>query len=186
MAEWKKVFNPIISAIADPLLRKAAQRFAESVSEDSWLRTDIAERILAAIKGLAESYKGSGVSGIFIEKATDFLDFSSSSLFKKTGDDFSSVAKQWIDNFWVEAQRSLSTSSVEKLDEVKDRILKDFQIRQEIFRVICEAQQQLRPQKSKPNPIDWVALDNRVAQLLEENRPSWIKRRPKPNKGGLQ
>jgi len=182
--DWKKTLNPIISAIADPLLRKAAERFAASIPEGSWLRSEAVERILAGLKGLAESYKSTGIGGLFVEKATDFFDFASGSLFdKKTGGDFSSTAQRWMAKFFEEAQKALASTPTEKLDEAKERILKDFQIRQEIFQVVCDAEKEFRPQKSISQPINWADLDKKAAEWLQANRPSWIRRRPK---GGVQ
>jgi hypothetical protein len=178
--DWKKTLNPIISAIADPLLRKAAERFAASIPEESWLRSEVAERVLAGLKGLAESYKGAGISGLFVEKATDFFDFASGSLFdKKTGGDFSSTAQRWMNKFFEESQKTLSQTPAEKLDEVRDRLFKEFQIRKEIFNLICESEKEFRPRKPAPQPIDWAALDQKAAEWLKANRPSWIRRRPK-------
>jgi len=182
---WQKILNPLISSIADPLLRKTAERFAASIPEGSWLRSEVAERILAGLKGLAESYKSTGVSGLFVEKATDFFDFASGSLFdKKTGGDFSSTAQRWMGKFFEEAQKTLSQTPAEKLDEVRDRLKKEFDIRKEIFNLVCEAEKEFRPKKPAPQPIDWAALDQKAAEWLQVNRPSWIRRRPK--KGGIQ
>jgi hypothetical protein len=182
--DWKKTLNPIISAIADPLLRKAAERFAASIPQGSWLRSEVAERILAGLKGLAESYAGSGIGGFFIEKATDFFDFSAQNLFsKKAPETFSSTAQRWMGKFFEEAQKTLASTPADKLDEVRDRLFKEFQIRKEIFNLVCESEKEFRPQKSAPKPIDWAALDQKAAEWLEANRPSWIRRRPK---GGVQ
>jgi len=179
---WQKILNPLISSIADPLLRKTAERFAASIPEGSWLRSEVAERILAGLKGLAESYKGAGVSGLFVEKATDFFDFASGSLFeKKTGGDFSSTAQRWMNKFFEEAQETLASSPADNLDEVRDRLFKEFQIRKEIFNLVCESEKEFRPQKPAPKSIDWAELDKKAANWLETNRPSWIRRRPRRN-----
>jgi len=181
---WQKILNPLISSIADPLLRKTAERFAASIPEGSWLRSEVAERILAGLKGLAESYKSAGVSGLFVEKATDFFDFASSFLFeKKTGGDFSSTAQRWMNKFFEKAQKTLASAPADKLDEVRDRLKKEFELRKEIFNLVCEAEKEFRPKKSAPQPIDWAELDKKAANWLETNRPSWIRRRPK---GGVQ
>lgn len=179
-----KTWNAIVSAIADPALRKAAERFVASIPEDSWLRSEIAERILAALKGLAESYKGSGLSGIFVEKVTDFFDFMSSSLFKKEeAASAASIAQNWIQRFWAEAQKILAETPAEKLAEARQRILEDFRIRKEIFQVVLEAEREFQPRKTQTKPINWAEIDSRAAEWLEKNRPSWIKRRPKEEGG---
>jgi len=183
MPQKPKVLNAIVSAIADPLLRKEAEKFAASIPEDSWLRSEIAERILAAIKGLAESYKGSGLSSLFVEKATDFFNFASSNIFggKKNAGGIEQLAQNWLNQFWKDAQKTLSETSAEKLQEVQERILEDLKIRQEIFKTILEIEKQFQPPKKEVNPINWAELDSRLNNWVEKNRPSWIKRRP--NKG---
>jgi hypothetical protein len=174
----KKALNAIASAIADPLLRKAAERFAASIPEDSWLRSEIVERILAGLKGLAESYKGSGLSGLFVEKATDFFDFASSKLFDKKAGGFEQLTQNWLNQFWKDAQKILSETPAEKLQEARERILKDFEIRKEIFKVIMEAEKEFQPPKKKPDPINWAEWDTRLNNWVENNRPSWVKKRP--------
>jgi hypothetical protein len=180
--DWIKVLNPIISGIFDPMLNRAAQRFVSSIPESSWFNTDTAQRILAVLKGIAESYKGPGISGLFIEKVTDFFDFSSGVLSnKKAGSDFSSIAQRWMNKFFEEAQKTLASTPADKLDEVKDRLKKEFELRKEIFNLVCEAEKEFRPKKPAPQPIDWAALDQKAAAWLQNNRPSWIRRRPRRN-----
>jgi hypothetical protein len=180
---WQKILNPLISSIADPLLRKTAEHFAASIPEGSWLRSEVAERILAGLKGLAESYKGAGIGGLFVEKATDFFDFAAGSLFDKKTGDFSSTAERWIANFFEDAQKTLASSPADKLDEVRDRLKKEFELRKEIFDLICEAEKEFRPQKSISQPINWAEIDKKASNWLETNRPLWIRRRPR---GGVQ
>lgn len=45
----EKMLNPIIFAIADQLLRKAAGRLTASISEDSWFSTEIAELLILGL-----------------------------------------------------------------------------------------------------------------------------------------
>lgn len=179
----KKAVNAIVSAIADPLLRKAAERFTASISEDSWLRSEFAERLIAGLKGLAEAYKGSGLSGVFVEKTTDFFDFASSSLFKKQKETATNIAQNWIQKFWADAQKTLEETPAEKLEEVRQKLLEDFRIRKEIFQIVLEAEKEYQqPQKKvQANPINWTELDQKAADWIEKHRPTWIKRRPRRN-----
>lgn len=177
-----KKWNAIVSAIADPVLRRAAEKFVSSIPEDSWLRSELAERILAGLKGLAESYKGSGVSGLIVEKVTDFFDFASSSLFKNKGDQksFSAITHNWIQKFWEESQKKLSESPLEKLGEIRERILEEFKIRTEIFQIVLETEKKFRAETpTKNKKIDWTALDAQMSGLIEQSRPRWLLRRPK-------
>lgn len=177
----KKVVNAIVSAIADPLLRRAAERFTASIPENSWLRSEVAERMIAALKGLAEAYKGSGVSGVVVEKTTDFFDFASSSLFKKQKESATNIAQSWIQKFWAEAQKTLAETPAEKLEEVRQKLLEDFQIRKEIFQIVLEAEKEYQQPKEqiRNNPINWVEFDQKAADWVESHRPAWIKRRPR-------
>ncbi|MCS6789178.1 MAG: hypothetical protein NZ484_01240 [Patescibacteria group bacterium] len=183
MSNQRNPWNAIVSTIIDPSLRKMAQKFAANIPEGHWLRTEVAERILAGLKGLAESYKGSGSSAIVIEKATDFLDFATGELFNKKNSSKSSVsasetAQKWIAKFWEESQKLFSQATPENLEKVKENIIRDFQARMEVFRIIIEAEKSLQPQKpEQAKSINWAEIDEKAAQWIERQRPSWLKRR---------
>ncbi|MEK7609095.1 MAG: hypothetical protein AAB476_01285 [Patescibacteria group bacterium] len=66
-----------VAGLFDPILRKLAQRLAQSVSPDSPLRTESIESVIGAVKGFAEVYaeRFPTLSAVAVEKATDFADF---------------------------------------------------------------------------------------------------------------
>ncbi|MBI4118732.1 MAG: hypothetical protein HY452_00530 [Parcubacteria group bacterium] len=72
----KKVLASV-AGLFDPVLRKLAQRLAETVSQDSPLRSEGIESVIGAFKGLAEVYaeRFPALSAVAVEKLTDFADF---------------------------------------------------------------------------------------------------------------
>ncbi|MBI4120409.1 MAG: hypothetical protein HY454_02990, partial [Parcubacteria group bacterium] len=66
-----------VAGLFDPVLRKLAQRLAETVSPDSPLRTESVETVIGAFKGFAEVYaeRFPILTSVAVEKLTDFADF---------------------------------------------------------------------------------------------------------------
>lgn len=80
----KMILNALIS-VADPEIRRLAEKLAREVPEESPLRSPLAERVLGALKALVES-SAEGmhpVPGALVEKLTDLMDFSGTTLFSK-------------------------------------------------------------------------------------------------------
>lgn len=180
-------WNALVSTVMNPTLERLAKKIAAGIPENSPIRGEFSRNIISFFTGLLEDYKAKGSGGVFFEKTADFFEL----LRKELGEDpkdggfsFEKLSARWLGDFWAEAQKILSQTPSEKLDETRDRILKDFQIRQEIFRVVCDAEKEFRPKKPAPQPIDWIALDQKASEWLQANRPSWIRRRPK--RGGSQ
>lgn len=184
MADARRgAWNALISAIADPALRQLAERLASSVSEDSWLRSEFAERLLAGLKGLAEGYKGSGVSGVAVEKATDFLDFASGDLFGKGGKGSAvGAARGWLNRFMKDAEKALREAPKDKLGEVQAKLQQEFSIRKEIVRMVEEAEKEALPPKKDAKPVDWKKAARGVKSFTRRIRKyrrsqSWLRPR---------
>jgi|SRR3989338_8649082 len=166
----KGAWNALVSAVVDPALRKLAERFASSVSEDSWLRSEFAERFLAGLKGLAESYKGTGVSGVVTEKATDFFDFASGDLFGKGGEKKSAadVLQGWMNKFFSDAGKRLEKAANPEAELAK--IKQEFAARMEVLRMIEAAAKELAEEKkaaAKPaKPVQPIEVGKTVDQFL--------------------
>lgn len=177
-------WNAVVSAIADPALRKFAERLASSISEDSWLRSEFAERLLAGLKGLAEGYKGSGVSGIAVEKATDFLDFASGNLFTKKKGSAAGTAQGWLGRFVRDAEKALREAPRGELEEIRTKLLREFEIRQEIAHLVEQAEKESQPPAPPKAAVDLKRVDVAVATFIRKNRPGWLRRRPRREKIG--
>lgn len=151
-------WNAIVSAIADPALHKLAERFTSSISEDSWFRSEFAERLLAGLKGLAEGYKVPGVAGLVVEKATDFFDFASGDLYGKGGKgsgSATSAAHGWLNRFVKNMEKSLREAPKDKLAEIQARLQQEFTIVKEFVRMVEEAEKESAPEKKPPGkPIE--------------------------------
>jgi len=180
-------WNALVSTVMNPTLERLAKKIAAGIPENSPIRGEFSRNTISFLTGLLEDYKVKGSEGVFFEKTSDFFELLRNELgesSRSSGFSFEKLHAKWLGDFWAEAQKILSQTPSEKLDETRDRILKDFQIRQEIFQVLSDAAKQLQPQKPAPKSIDWAELDKKAANWLETNRPSWIRRRPK--KGGSQ
>ena len=155
----KRFFLNALLSLGDPELRKIAERFANSISEDSWLRTDFAERFIGTLKGLLEAWSsslGPGMSTV-VEKFSDTLDFMSSSLYggEKKGVSAKSVtARDWMDNFFKDAVKRIEkVEGKEELEELSKRLKAEFNARKELIALIEEARKNAQPQKPAPSPI---------------------------------
>jgi len=179
----KKIpWNALISTLINPTLERLAKKIAAGIPENSPIRGEFSRNAISFLTGLLEDYKAKGSGGVFFEKTADFFELLRKELgegSKDGGFSFEKLSARWLGDFWAEAQKIISQTPSEKLDETRDRILKDFQIRQEIFQVLSDAAKQLQPKKPAPKPIDWAAIDKKAAEWLQNNRPSWIRRRPK-------
>jgi|YNPMSStandDraft_1061717.scaffolds.fasta_scaffold38623_1 hypothetical protein len=180
-------WNALVSTVINPTLERLAKKIAAGIPENSPMRGEFSRNAISFLTGLLEDYKAKGSGGVFFDKTADFFELLRKELGEDTkggGFSFEKLSARWLGDFWAEAQKTLSQTSHDKLDEVRARIMKDFQIRQEIFQILCDAAKQLQPKKPAPQPIDWAAIDKKAAEWLQTNRPSWIRRRPK--KGGSQ
>ena len=91
-----KPFWAAAAGLLDPELRKAAQNLADAIPQGSPLRTKGVERILGALKGVAEAKAEdfSTVAGVVTEKATDFHDFFAAVLGSKTAPSSEEMIKE--------------------------------------------------------------------------------------------
>ncbi len=176
MAQKKAgVLNAILSTIIDRPMRQFAERLAASVSEESWLRSEFAERLLSGVKGLAEGYEKTGLGGVVVEKATDFLDFAAGGLFEKTAAGPSQAGRGWMDRFLRYVEKTIAETSPTDLVAVRARLEQEFAIRKAIVELVESAAREAQPERPKPEPIDWVAVrarfgaaDTKVAGTLND------------------
>lgn len=76
-----------IAGLFDPALIKFAREIAEKIPEGSLLRSNLAESLLGALRGIVEAHaeKFSGASSVTIEKLSDLSEFLSATLLRTKG-----------------------------------------------------------------------------------------------------
>jgi hypothetical protein len=174
MAKDKKKSSLLnaFASLVDPELRHLGERLVSTIPEDSWLRSEVAERLFGALKGWIES-KASGlgsVGGTLVEKFSDLLDFSSSDLFghrKREGK--TKVVSDWMTSFFKHAEKQLSQcDSKEKIEAEAIRLCAEFQARKEVADLIEQTIRALHPEEPKPTtpPINWERQFNKLMKKL--------------------
>ncbi|MBI2052262.1 MAG: hypothetical protein HYT38_01110 [Candidatus Sungbacteria bacterium] len=108
-SQTKKQVAAGAAGLFDPILRKLAQRLAETVSPDSPLRSEHIESAIGAIKGFAEVYaeRFPILTSVAVEKATDFADFLAVFLAE---DGHEVKTQNLLSKFLVEAAERLKTA----------------------------------------------------------------------------
>jgi len=180
----QKTMLAIVAGIADPVLKKWAQRLANLIPEQSNLRTEAFESVIGAFKGFIETKaeKLSPIAGVAIEKATDFSDFLSGALEPRTKFDL----EKWASEILNESGPRLKESQ-DPVVELK-RIKLELELRKQLVEII---KQELPP--TPPPAVDWQKIDKQVAvtlaginQTLEVWLPKikkWAEESPPKEKG---
>jgi hypothetical protein len=181
MADKKSLLN-MLASIADPELRKLAERIAASIPEDSWLRSDVAERLIGALKGWIESQAGSlgPITGVAVEKISDLMDFATSNLYEKDSSDISG----WMNKFLTAAQKRMAATDDPSGECQKIEL--EFDLLQRLAKVIEEKKKEGAPPTQPSKPIDWrywkgklTALDTSTGEAIRNFRRSqgWLRPR---------
>lgn len=99
-----------LAGLFDPMLRKLAQQLAQSIPQDSPLRSESIESVIGAVKGLAEVYaeRFPALSSVAVEKLTDFADFLAVFLAE---DGVGTKTRDLLENFLTEAAERLKKAT---------------------------------------------------------------------------
>lgn len=153
----QKTVLAIVAGVADPVLKKWAQKLAISIPEQSSLRTEAFESVIGAFKGFieTEAEKLSPTAGVIIEKATDFSDFLSGALGPQAGFNL----EKWASEILNEAGQRLQESKDPTAE--LERIKLELKLKKQLVEII---KQELPP---TPLPtVDWRKVDKQVAETL--------------------
>lgn len=182
MADEKKEKNKVglfstIRSLGEPELRKFAESIADLIPEDSFLRSETAERVVGYLKTWIENKAKSipGFKGDIMETATDLIDFSG--LYRdrgKKGEKAAKVVKDWMDQFFTESGKRLREAKTipEKEAELL-MIKKEFELRQELLTLIEAAKPKPEPEKVKKpliSPETEENLKEATIWLKEKNK----------------
>ena len=142
----EKIWAGVAGAL-DPLLRKAAQRIAAKVPEDSILRSEILETAVGVVKGLAEAISAPLPPSlkVMVEKATDFSDFFAGALGGVAGP----AVEDWMKKFFTESGKRLREAQDPLAEFEKAKL--EFKLRGELLELINQSV----PKKEPLKPLDW-------------------------------
>ena len=182
--EGKGLFNLLLS-VAEPEIRKLAEKFADSIPENSIFRSESVERIIGVVKSWVEGKAKSipGIKGELLEKSTDFVDFAGSRLFGgKKEEKAVKAVKDWMDQFFTESGKRLREAKTipEKEAELQN-IKKEFELRQELLQLIEAAKPKPEPEKEK-KPFISEETKKEVKETVEKIRDEhaeWMEKRIK-------
>jgi len=162
-----KALNPIAS-LADPELRKAAERFARAIPEDSVLRTEGAERLFGGIKGHIEEWAHdlNPTPRMAVEKIIDFFDFASVHLADGGDTSVSGIAANWVGKFLADAPERIKNADDPTAEA--ERIHEEFLACKLIADTLSdELGFDDRPKEVDINQIDWKAKREQIDQTLD-------------------
>lgn len=164
----------MLFSAADPELKELADKIRGMIPEDSPLRSKVAERIIGVVKGWVKSQTDSmsPVAGAVVEKLTDLSDF-----FVGDSDDnekttkAKATAQDWMEKFFVAAEKRLENTDPANLGAEKEKILQEFKLRKEILDAIeavrKEAHGPATPAKSTESPTLEDFL-NQMEKMVEK------------------
>lgn len=168
-----------IASIADPEIRRAAERLAENlkriIPKEAWANTVFAERVFGFIKGFAESRARElgVVPGTALEKLIDLLDFATADFFQGDGKAVRRETASWLKAFEMHAEERLREARTpEELEGVQAYLEREFEIRKRIAEMVNEA----IPPESERRPFDWEKLFRKMdegAGELAEKIEAW-------------
>lgn len=163
----EKQITASLLGLLDPIIRKAAERFAEKIPGGSVVRTKIFETIFGGLKGFVEarSEKYPAIVSALVEKVTDYLDFLSVAI---ANPDHRQSAVKWLDGFLEESGERLKNAP----DPQKEfeRINQELELRKKLYESV-HGKPTDAPKKEKddtPNPLE--QLNARLESTLEKMR----------------
>mgnify|MGYP001560192985 CR=1 FL=1 len=162
MAWWKFLNLNALLSVADPELRRFAQRIWASIPDNSSLKTETFERFFGVFKSWAEiQARGKGPIGDIIEKLTDVGDFA----VRGGGPKAVKADHDWMDRFFTEAIRRIEKAVDPELEFEKAQL--EFSLRSELLKIIEEKRRESAgPAKSEPS-IDWAKIQSQYSALGE-------------------
>lgn len=182
--EGKGLFNLLLS-VAEPEIRKLAEKFADSIPENSIFRSESLERVVGVIKSWIEGRAKTipGIKGELLEKSTDFVDFAGSRLFGgKKEEKAAKVVKDWMDQFFTEAGKRLhEAKTIPEKEAELQMIKKEFELRQELLSMIEAAKPKPEPEKDKKSFISEETKKEvkETVEKIRDEHAEWMKKRIK-------
>lgn len=169
----EKTVLATLAGIADPILKKWAQRLASFVPSGSTIRTKEFESVIGALKGWVEiqAEKFSPASGVAVEKATDFADFFSGALGPQSGLDL----EKWAGEVLNEAGPRLKAATDPAAE--MERIQLEFKLRKKLAEII---QQEI---PAPPPTTNWKEANQQLKNALTEINAKikiWAEKGDKP------
>lgn len=180
--EGKGLFNILLS-VAEPEIRKLAEKFADAIPENSFLRSESLERVVGVVKSWIEGKAKviPGIKGELLEKSTDFVDFAGSRLFgSKKEEKAAKVVKDWMDQFFTEAGKRLREAPDEEAKKKEfNKIKKEFELRQKLLKIIEAAKPKSEPEKEKKTFIsDEMKKEIKEGvEKIRDKQADWMKKR---------
>ena len=134
----KKAIFSALAGLFDPWFRKAAQRLAEGVPEESVFRSQSFEMALGAAKGFVEALaeRMPPALGVLIEKATDVEDFFAGALKSGESQTFEKIMNDWQEEFLREFGERLKKA--ENPAHEFERLKLEFELRSELVKIVKE------------------------------------------------
>lgn len=186
MADEKKEKNKVglfstIRSLGEPELRKFAESIADLIPEDSFLRSETAERVVGYLKTWIENKAKSlpGLEGDLMEMATDLFDYSG--LYRDRGkkgkkeEKAVKVVKDWMDQFFTESGKRLREAPDEEAKKKEfDKIKKEFELRQELLTLIEAAKPKVEPKEKEKKPFISPEMEERI-----KGATGWLKEKNK-------
>ena len=175
-SKGKGLFNILLS-VAEPEIRKLAEKFADAIPENSIFRSESIERVVGVVKSWIEGKAKTipGIKGELMEKSTDFVDFAGSRLFGgKKEEKAVKAVKDWMDQFFTESGKRLREAKTipEKEAELL-MIKKEFELRQELLTLIEAAKPKAEPEKEK-KPFISPEMEEKI-----KGATGWLKEKNK-------
>ncbi|MEK7093738.1 MAG: hypothetical protein AAB903_00145 [Patescibacteria group bacterium] len=145
--EKKKTFLNAVLSLLEPELRRFGERLATSVTPDSPLRGEGAERVFGVLRSLVESLveRLPGPAAEIGEKVTDIGEYFAAALYGKHGREEGKTAKtagnkavkDWMDSFLEEAAKRMAKAT-DPTEEAK-KLEVEFSLRMKLLEMIEEA-----------------------------------------------
>jgi hypothetical protein len=128
--QTKKEIDAGTLGLFDIVLRKAAERFAGTIPDDSIARTKIFEIIFGGLKGFVEARaeRYPAIVSALVEKVTDYLDFLSVAI---TNPEHRQLAIKWLEKFLEEAGERLKNANDPKQEF--ERISLELKLRKGLY-----------------------------------------------------
>ena len=182
-SKGKGLFNILLS-VAEPEIRKLAEKFADAIPENSIFRSESIERVVGVVKSWIEGKAKTipGIKGELMEKSTDFVDFAGSRLFGgKKEEKAVKAVKDWMDQFFTESGKRLREAKTipEKEAELL-MIKKEFELRQELLTLIEAAKPKSESEEKEKKPLisDEVKKEiKKGAEEIRDKHADWMKKR---------
>lgn len=177
MAENQQTQKQVAAGVAglfDPILRKLAQRLAQSVPSNSPLRSEGVESLIGAVKGFAEVYaeRFPVLSAVAVEKLTDFADFLAVYLAQNGGTEMPGV----LNKFLAEAAKRLKKAADPQTEF--ERIKLELGFMKELASTATQ-----KPQKENNPPAPALAESLGRLNLSLEKVRDQFKKPKEPNHG---